>query len=89
MNDPCGHYSGRLQAELSPRTLGAGDRVLYCAPSLVLHYIRRHRYAPPVCFVEAVLNCPEPRSQDYRGALKRLAQGMADLLGPATVSDTC
>jgi hypothetical protein len=36
-----------------------GDEVVYLAPSLILHYIRRHRYLPPPCFVEAVLNCQD------------------------------
>jgi hypothetical protein len=64
-----------------------GDDVVYCAPSLILHYIRRHRYGPPLRFVEAVLNCPEPRSKEYYAAIKRIAHEMDRLLRPPTASE--
>jgi hypothetical protein len=50
-----------------------GDEVVYSAPSLILHYIRRHKYLPPTCFVEAVLTCPKPLSPEYLAAIKRIA----------------
>jgi len=47
---------------------GAG--FLYITPSLVLHYIDAHQYAPPEEFVKAVLECPPTRSQDYKNAVQ-------------------
>jgi hypothetical protein len=38
---------------------------LYVMPSLALHYILAHGYAPPPEFGEAVLRCPPMRSQEY------------------------
>jgi len=42
-----------------------GNGCLYIAPSLILHYIDAHQYAPPEEFVKAVLECPPVRSPDY------------------------
>ena len=42
---------------------------IFIAPSLILHYIDAHGYAPPHDFFAAVAACPEMRSIDY---LKRL-----------------
>lgn len=47
-----------------------GDEVVYVAPSLVVHYIDAHGYAPPDEFQEAVLKCPEMRSREYLHALR-------------------
>jgi hypothetical protein len=49
-----------------------GDKVLYVAPNLILHYIRHHRYRPPQCFCEAVLNSPRPGSVEYRATIKQI-----------------
>lgn len=49
------------------------DGFLFVAPSLILHYIDSHEYAPPKEFCDAVLKCPEMRSMDYLRAL--LASG--------------
>lgn len=38
---------------------------LYVAPSLILHYISKHNYQPPECFVEAVRSCPPQGSPQY------------------------
>lgn len=46
--------------------------VVYMAPSLIIHYMRAHRYLPPVRFLEAVLRCPEPRSDEYRDAIRQV-----------------
>jgi hypothetical protein len=54
--------------------------VIYVAPALILHYIRAHHYLPPACFLEAVLNCPEPGSEEYRGAIKKIAPNLGFLL---------
>lgn len=40
------------------------------APSLVLHYIRDHDYAPPDEFLEAVMACPPMGSKAYLRALE-------------------
>jgi len=45
---------------------------IYRAPALILHYIRAHHYLPPVCFIDAVLACPEPGSDDYNSELRRI-----------------
>lgn len=47
---------------------GAG--CLYVAPSLILHYVDAHQYAPPEEFVKAVLECPPTRSQEYLKAVQ-------------------
>jgi hypothetical protein len=51
--------------------------IVYMSPALILHYIRVHQYLPPACFVEAVLNCPEPGSEEYRAAIRKIAPGLA------------
>ena len=50
-----------------------GEEAVYVAPSLILHYIQHHQYQPPSCFVEAVLYCPEPLSEEYCAAITRIA----------------
>ena len=45
---------------------------VYVAPALILHYIRAHRYLPPACFIDAVLTCPEPGSDEYRSEIRRI-----------------
>jgi hypothetical protein len=74
-------YKGRVIRLGATDILVPGDEVVYVAPSLILHYIRWHRYLPPSCFVKAVLNCPDPRSQEYSGAIKRLAPEWALFFG--------
>jgi hypothetical protein len=69
-------YKGRVIGIGSTDIFVPGDEVVYMAPSLILHYIRDHQYLPPSCFVEAVLNCPEPLSQEYCAAIKRIAPEM-------------
>jgi hypothetical protein len=49
-----------------------GDGRLYVAPSLILHYIAEHGYAPPQEFQEAVLHCPQMGSADYLAAVAEL-----------------
>jgi hypothetical protein len=81
---PTLRYKGRVLGLGDTDIFVPGDEVVYWASSLILHYIRRHRYAPPSRFVNAVLNCPDPRSQEYCAAIKRIAPEMASFLGPAT-----
>ena len=51
-----------------------GDGCVYVAPSLIAHYIRAHRYAPPQTFVEAVLRCPDIHTEEYRKASRDLPE---------------
>jgi hypothetical protein len=46
---------------------GAG--VVYVSPGGIVHYIESHSYLPAHEFVEAVLRCPDCRSNEYRTAL--------------------
>jgi hypothetical protein len=71
-------YKGRLIRLGNTDILVPGDEVVYRAPSLILHYIRRHRYLPPQCFVKAVLNCPTPGSKEYAAAITTIAPEWAD-----------
>ena len=43
---------------------------VYVAPSLVLHYMDAHEYAPPESFQRAVRECPPMRSMQYLKALR-------------------
>lgn len=45
---------------------------LYVAPSLILHYVDAHAYAPPAEFVAAVASCPPMRSMAYLTQLRAL-----------------
>jgi hypothetical protein len=47
------------------------EEVVFVAPSLVLHYIDAHEYAPPDAFRRAVAGCPPMRSMDYLRAIRR------------------
>jgi len=73
--------STRIPQSCSTEILVPGDTVLYVAPALILHYIHIHNYQPPACFLEAVLNCPEPGSDEYRIAIKRIAPELASFIG--------
>jgi len=42
---------------------------LYVAPSLIVHYIDAHEYAPPAAFQRAVIACPRMRSMEYLKAI--------------------
>ena len=48
-----------------------GDDCIYVAPSMIAHYVEAHAYEPPAEFWEAVLSCPEMRSESYKKALMR------------------
>jgi hypothetical protein len=45
------------------------DGFVLVAPSMILHYIDAHGYAPPEVFQQAVMGCPSMRSIDYLKAL--------------------
>lgn len=74
-------HDGHLKFRYGERTLFLGsseilvpdDEVVYCAPNLILHYIRDHGYRPPECFCAAVLKCPAPDTEEYRERIKRVA----------------
>lgn len=42
----------------------------YVAPSLIVHYVEAHAYAPPAVFQRALLACPPMGSAAYFQALK-------------------
>lgn len=54
----------------------AADRV-YAAPSMIVHSIDAHGYAPPDEFIAAVLACPPMRSIEY---LRQLKSGCPELV---------
>lgn len=45
-----------------------GNGVLYVAPGLLRHYVRKHGYQPPAAFLEAVRTCPQ--WPDYQDAVR-------------------
>ena len=80
-------YHGRNLTLGSGEIFVPGGDVIYCAPNLILHYIRCHRYAPPPRFVEAVLNCPEPRSREYFTAITKISPKMVTYVGEPLAED--
>ncbi len=53
-----------------------GTSIVYAAPAGIVHYIEEHSYQPPTEFVEAVLHCPDCRSEAYRAALRAANDGV-------------
>ena len=51
---------------------------IYAAPVAVVHYIAAHWYLPPEVFIQAVLECPDMKSMEYKKAL--LANGGRGLI---------
>ena len=49
-----------------------GREVIYLTTGRVDHYINVHSYAPPMEFIDALMACPDPRSAEYKAALRRL-----------------
>lgn len=74
---PSFRYRRRILALGSSEIWVPGNEAVYCAPSLILHYIRGHKYKPPECFCAAVLNCPKPNSNEYFSAIKEIAPDVA------------
>jgi len=70
---PTLRYKGRLLALGATDIFVPGDGVVYHAPTLILHYIRHHKYLPPSCFVDAVLSCPIPGSFEHAAAIRSIA----------------
>jgi len=50
-----------------------GQGCIYVAPSLIAHFVDAHDYSPPREFTQAVLQCPLPRTMEYKRLL--LANG--------------
>lgn len=48
----------------------APDGTVYAAPTLVIHYIAKHRYRPPEAFIRAVLDTPAPPDPSYIARLE-------------------
>lgn len=72
-SQPVFRYRERIIGLGSADILVPGEKAVYCAPSLILHYIDHHKYQPPACFCAAVLDCPDPGSAEYIAALKEFA----------------
>ena len=51
---------------------------IYVCPEAIVHYIAAHWYKPPQIFIDAVMNCPEMRSMEYKKAI--LANGGRGLI---------
>ena len=65
-------YRGQdVPDQCSTDILVPAENFVYVAPALILHYILRHKYQPPACFLEAVLKCPQARSREYVDAVKQ------------------
>lgn len=80
-SQPVFRYRGRVLNLGSSDILVPDAKAVYCAPSLILHYVRHHKYQPPECFCAAVLSCPKPGSVEYSAAIKQIAPDIANRLG--------
>ncbi|RDY26486.1 hypothetical protein [Lachnotalea glycerini] len=47
------------------RVMNLKKGVVYAAPNLIIHYILNHQYVPPEEFIEAVMNGPNPNSEEF------------------------
>jgi len=64
---------GEQSVEMGTNNLWVpGEGCVYVAPSLIAHYIRAHRYAPPPEFVGAILRCSDIHTEEYRKAVRDL-----------------
>jgi hypothetical protein len=68
----CGPHECELchSAHSSANLLVPGNNVLYVAPAMVAHYMRKHEYLPPTEFRESVLRCHDPGTDAYFAALR-------------------
>ena len=73
---------GTISFESTTITVGAsnvfvpGEGVVYAAPSLIVHYMDAHEYAPPPQFQRAVLDCPPMRSMAYLKAIRERSSAL-------------
>jgi hypothetical protein len=51
----------------------AGD-LLYVFPEMLHHYVCGHRYLPPPAFLEALMACPLPGTDDYHELATRFGE---------------
>jgi hypothetical protein len=58
----------------------AGTR-MYVVPSMALHYIDAHEYAPPMTFQDAVMNCPSTEASEYRRKIEEYGLTRLSLRG--------
>lgn len=67
--------------ELNGRKIGLGngeirvmgeDRVIYSAPTLIVHYVDIHRYLPPASFIEAVMKAASTMYVVYGDVLGKI-----------------
>lgn len=49
--------------------------LVFVAPGRIDHHIEQHGYVPPESFIESVLECPSPRSESYREAMRAANRG--------------
>lgn len=76
--DFCRFSGGPRFTSVAGRPLEIGRRVLFVpsgrrvfmAPTMIVHYVDAHEYAPPRDFVKAVLACPPMKSRDYLRAVE-------------------
>jgi len=81
-SQPSFRYKGRLLWLGNTDIIVPGNGVVYSAPTLILHYIRRHKYLPPSCFNEAVLNCPTAGSSEHAAAIRRITPALPLIPSP-------
>lgn len=68
---PATLHVGEVTVSLGTRNLFVpDDDAVFVAPSLILHYVDAHQYAPPAEFQRAVARCPPMRSMDYLKAIR-------------------
>jgi hypothetical protein len=60
-NDAEHNGEQRLIGSAEIRNFGT-DGTIYAAPTLIYHYVAQHQYKPPVGFVGALLDGPNPRA---------------------------
>jgi hypothetical protein len=49
-----------------------GQTEIYAAPTLIYHFVIAHEYRPPKEFIDAVLNGPQPGSDEHRVLINTL-----------------
>jgi hypothetical protein len=54
------------------------DGFIFVCPELIVHYMNAHQYLPPPQFCNAIVDCPDQRSLDFRRRF--LASGGAALV---------
>lgn len=48
------------------------DGTVYASPYLIYHYIEKHDYLPPLCFIMGVLKGPKPGTEEYKTAINNV-----------------